>query len=164
RPALRGTGSRRACRWPRRERWRVWERRSASSFTIAEPMPKRCERWRSGASGGSVRAGRGGAPERPQLPFWATPAAATLSGAAEPFSRRGYAVRIAVAETIGAAWALAHFGGAVSRDAESSERSARAHAEALQPLPVEALRLSSDDLQLLREFDVRQIGQLLALP
>jgi protein ImuB len=95
---------------------------------------------------------------------------------AEAFSRRGYAVRIAVADTIGAAWALAHFGGAVSRDAEShfavsrdaesSERSASAsaHAEALQPLPVEALRLSSDDLQLLREFDIRQIGQLLALP
>jgi protein ImuB len=83
---------------------------------------------------------------------------------AEAFSHRGYAVRIAVADTIGAAWAQSHFGEAVSHDAESSERSARAHAEALQPLPVEALRLSSDDLQLLREFDVRHIGQLLALP
>ncbi len=87
----------------------------------------------------------------------------------DAFHRRRYWVRAAVADTIGAAWALAHHG--VAADWQSADYKSAAtlvppggQAEALVPLAVEALRLSCHVLELLHAFDIRRIGQLLALP
>jgi protein ImuB len=68
------------------------------------------------------------------------------------FRRRGYRVRLAVAKTVGAAWATAHF------DSE------RAGSSSTPKLPVEALRIPGDTTPLLRELGIETIDQLLALP
>lgn len=72
-------------------------------------------------------------------------------------ARLGYAARIAIADTPGAAWALAHC---------SSETICPAgrHAEALAPLPVEALRIDAAAIELLHRLGVTRIGQLAAMP
>jgi protein ImuB len=93
------------------------------------------------------------------------------------FKRRGYRVRLAVAETIGLAWALAHFddGVACSRAAQRSvsmeageDMLTRLRRESMPPiqldlLPVEALRISSDTAGLLRELGIETIDQLMLL-
>jgi protein ImuB len=73
------------------------------------------------------------------------------------FERRGFVVRLAVAETWGAAWALAHYGH------EPLVISSGDLSVALAPLPVEALRLSANTLDTLAELGVAQINQLLVL-
>lgn len=88
------------------------------------------------------------------------------------FLRRGWQVRIALADTIGAAWALAH--AAVEQETEQeAEADSVASAlvvssgkslPALASLPVEALRLSADCVRTLRELGLRCIGQLFAFP
>lgn len=65
---------------------------------------------------------------------------------------------VALADTIGAAWAVAHFGPA------SAVVPAGATENALRPLPVAALRLPDDTLLLLRELGIECVGQLLDLP
>lgn len=78
---------------------------------------------------------------------------AKLVGQVEKFfARQGYRVRLAVAETVGAAWAAAHF------------KSERAGSSSIPALPVEALRVSRDTTVLLRELGIETIDQLLALP
>lgn len=71
----------------------------------------------------------------------------------------GYAPRSAVADTIGAAWALAR----CAREPLTIVPADR-HVEALQPLPVEALRLPVPSVSQFRELDIRTIGQLRELP
>jgi protein ImuB len=84
---------------------------------------------------------------------------------ARSFAKRGLIVRLAAADTVGAAWAAAHY---AESDSEQSEervvvQSGQEEA-ALAPLPVEALRLSSPTVQMLARLGIRQVGQLLALP
>jgi protein ImuB len=57
--------------------------------------------------------------------------------------RRGFVARLAVAKTVGAAWALAHYD---------------------EPLPVSALRLQESTLELLRTLGIRYVAELQALP
>jgi protein ImuB len=89
------------------------------------------------------------------------------------FTRRGYRMRLAVADTVGQAWAAAHY----EPDKETSrggdeEKSGRSISPcllvSLSPcrfsLPVEALRLSADTADLLRQLGIETIGQLLPLP
>jgi protein ImuB len=59
---------------------------------------------------------------------------------------------LAVAETVGAAWAVAHFDGEQAGSSSTSK------------LPVEALRIANDTTTLLRELGIETIDQLLALP
>ncbi|HYE46291.1 MAG TPA: DNA polymerase Y family protein [Caulobacter sp.] len=66
--------------------------------------------------------------------------------------------RLAMADTAGAAWALARFG------RERRLAPAGATREALAPLPSAALRLSPEDVKLLSRFGLRTIGDLMALP
>jgi protein ImuB len=67
---------------------------------------------------------------------------------------RGLEVRVAVADTVGAAWALARFqSGPVAPQPEP-----------LASLPIEALRLAAGDVHTLLELGIEQVGQLLALP
>ncbi|HEX7446558.1 MAG TPA: DNA polymerase Y family protein [Pirellulales bacterium] len=105
------------------------------------------------------------------------------------FMRRGFSVRIALADTIGAAWALAHVADVPQSRLSLRESSATfaerkatlAHSDfegeapalvvppgqslpALMSLPVETLRLSLDCLRTLRELGLRHVGQLLAFP
>jgi protein ImuB len=65
--------------------------------------------------------------------------------------------RAALADTPGAAWALARFG------AEKIAAAGRTR-EAIAELPVEALRLGEPALKLLRRFGLRRIGELYPLP
>ena len=71
--------------------------------------------------------------------------------------RQDIACRIAIADTLGAAWALARFALAGSSAAILPPGDARA---GLAPLPVEALRLDPPTAQGLRRVGLKQIGDL----
>lgn len=72
-------------------------------------------------------------------------------------ARLGYSARIAIADTPGAAWALAHFQGATLCLPDQ-------HAEALASLPIEALRIDPAAVELLHRLGVTRIAQLAAMP
>ncbi|MFV1967733.1 MAG: hypothetical protein ACC628_20065, partial [Pirellulaceae bacterium] len=107
------------------------------------------------------------------------------------FAGRGYLVRVAIADTLGAAWGVAHFGFGIwnlgfaneraennsdlSRPPSSNPKSQIPNPQflivppgqtrsALQCLPVEALRLPGDTIDLLHQLGVFQIQQLMRLP
>lgn len=91
------------------------------------------------------------------------------------FRRRRFWVMAAVADTIGAAWAVAVYvsrsrGPVVDNVARARNENGLTivppgrHAETLRSLPVEALRLPAQVVELLREFDIHRVGALLALP
>ncbi|WP_286712467.1 DUF6504 family protein [Sphingomonas sp. 67-41] len=72
-------------------------------------------------------------------------------------ARAGFAARIAIADTPGAAWALARFqGNCICPPGEQ--------ARALDDLPTPALRIDAAAVELLRRLGVDRIGQLAALP
>ncbi len=75
-------------------------------------------------------------------------------------ARYGIAARVAVADTPGAAWALARFG---AQDAVQIVAPA-GQGKALAQLPVAALRLDAPALELLARLGIEAIGQLTALP
>ena len=75
--------------------------------------------------------------------------------------RRGVAGHIAIADTLGAAWAMARFAEAGRGCIIVAADDARA---ALAPLPVEALRLDPTTAQGLRRVGLKQIGDLYAMP
>jgi len=92
---------------------------------------------------------------------------AMLEEARAIFARRGVGVRLAIAPTSGAAWALAHFGpeqailDAAEPGAPGPGPSASSEAMVrLAPLPVDALRLEPDVLLLLRRLGLKRIGDL----
>jgi protein ImuB len=62
---------------------------------------------------------------------------------ARAIRRQGFVARLAVAETLGAAWALAHYD---------------------EPLPVAALRLEENSVELLAALGIQHIAELQALP
>lgn len=76
----------------------------------------------------------------------------------QAFSEVGYTVCVVVADTIGAAWAVAHFGAIQIVPPEEPLTAV------LSPLPVSALRLDDGTVRTLRELGVEQIGQLQSLP
>jgi protein ImuB len=81
---------------------------------------------------------------------------------------RGFHVRAAVADTIGAAWAVARY------KEEDDRRNGNGHSvfllppssvlPALRPLPIEALRLPEETVELLHQLGIWRIEQLEALP
>jgi protein ImuB len=75
------------------------------------------------------------------------------------FGRRGFFIRTAIADTMGAAWAVAHFGRHQTEIVSASQ-----HESVLRLLPVGALRLAGTVIETLAALDVRRIEQLLALP
>lgn len=75
-------------------------------------------------------------------------------------NRQGFTVRAAVADTPGAAWAVARFGGHRSETVVPPGSNAAAIAE----LPVRALRLPTETVEGLLELGVERIGQLAAMP
>jgi len=68
------------------------------------------------------------------------------------FAERGCFAHVAVAGTVGAAWAISRFGHGTGSDRR------------LRSLPVESLRISAKVASQLREFDLRTVGSLLAMP
>jgi protein ImuB len=74
-------------------------------------------------------------------------------------ARAGFAARIAVSDTPGAAWALARHSPAGVRICAPAGQ-----AEALAPLPVQALRIEEEHVELLKRLGVDTIGQLAAMP
>lgn len=73
-------------------------------------------------------------------------------------AEQGMAARAAIADTFGAAWALARYG------ADDSCLSSGDHAKRLAPLPVAALRLDPAISSSLRRLGLKTIGHLRALP
>jgi len=81
------------------------------------------------------------------------------------FTRRGLTIRIAVADTIGAAWALAHSQSSIINHQSSIIiLPPGGTLAALWSLPLAALRLPTETVELLRQLGVDRIGQLEALP
>ncbi|MES2880936.1 MAG: DNA polymerase Y family protein [Bacteroidota bacterium] len=72
-------------------------------------------------------------------------------------NQKGYSVRVAMADTIGCAWAMARFG---DQSIVESEK----QTEALLHLPVMALRLDEETVVLLQKLGLRQIKNLLSIP
>ncbi len=71
--------------------------------------------------------------------------------------RLGFAARVAVADTPGAAWGLAHYGaGGICAGG--------GHLEAIAPLPIEALRIEGKAVELLHRLGVMRVAQLAAMP
>jgi protein ImuB len=73
----------------------------------------------------------------------------------QAFGQRGLVVRLAIADTLGAAWALAHYG--------SAPCIAPAGDGAIRSLPVAALRLDGQ-AEILAECGIDRIEQLMAIP
>ncbi|WP_276500823.1 Y-family DNA polymerase [Terrimonas pollutisoli] len=71
---------------------------------------------------------------------------------------RGYTVRAAMADTIGAAWAVARFG----KESSVIKNSGQIHA--LLPLPPAALRLEMDAIERLEKLGLRQIKDFIHMP
>ncbi|RST32046.1 DNA polymerase Y family protein [Sphingomonas ginkgonis] len=75
-------------------------------------------------------------------------------------ARHGITARLAIADTAGAAWALARMGPAAAVTIVPPG----VQVEAIAPLPVAALRLAPAALELLARLGVERIGQLAELP
>ena len=82
------------------------------------------------------------------------------------FQDRGYVIRVAIADTVGTAWAWAHYGAADQPATEPAPIivGPKQSLAALQVLPIEALRVAPETCELLHQLGVREIGQLLQLP
>jgi protein ImuB len=87
--------------------------------------------------------------------------AALVADLARRLKRQAIAQRIAIAGTLGAAWALARFAAEGSQPALPPPGGERA---ALAPLPVEALRLDPATAAGLRRVGLRRIGELYPMP
>jgi protein ImuB len=71
--------------------------------------------------------------------------------------QRGYTVRIAIADTIGCAWAMARYGNQIIVDKEKQS-------QALLNLPVTVLRIDNETTEILQKLGLRQIGNLVSIP
>jgi len=93
--------------------------------------------------------------------------AALVEHIAREFRRRGFTIRLALADTLGAAWAVAHYE-PLERDVTMTDEATvlpPGHGRAaLAALPLEALRLAPKTSQTLRELGLARIGQLSSLP
>jgi protein ImuB len=100
--------------------------------------------------------------------------AALVEQVVRQFDARGLGVRVALADSVGAAWALAHYGFDCEDSLEDAEKSQLAGsrsllapagegARPLASLPVDALRLTAETLARLAELGIHRIDQLQAL-
>ena len=84
---------------------------------------------------------------------------AMLSDMRDTFGTLGLTARTALAPTIGAAWALTHYGGSDRIIAGSSEL-----VQALAPLPVASLRIDDGAALLLHRLGLKTVGALAEIP
>ncbi|HEX6915789.1 MAG TPA: DNA polymerase Y family protein [Chitinophagaceae bacterium] len=81
---------------------------------------------------------------------------AYLRGMLQRFSQKGFQAKMAMADTIGAAWAMARFGNqAIIRSGT--------HIEAIKPLPPAALRIDTATAERLHKLGLQQIADLLPM-
>jgi protein ImuB len=85
--------------------------------------------------------------------------ASLLADMVARFHHMGFRLRLALASTIGAAWAFARFGNAQAIVVAEDQERAR-----LGELPVEALRLDRDSLITLKRLGLKTIGSLYSIP
>ncbi len=91
--------------------------------------------------------------------------AALLDRVSADFGVRGWRVQVAIADTLGAAWATAHFPEQAADPAACCLLPAACCLPAaLAALPVAALRLPAQTVELLAKLGVERIEQLLPLP
>ena len=88
--------------------------------------------------------------------------AALAAQAVARLARQGIEARAAIADTLGAAWALSRFGGA--RFGAAAAVPPGAARQALADLPVAALRLEPETASLLIRLGLQRIGELYPLP
>ncbi|MEP5938299.1 MAG: DUF6504 family protein [Erythrobacter sp.] len=74
-------------------------------------------------------------------------------------AKQGFTSRIAIAPTIGAAWAMAHFGPSPTTLVTQQKL-----AQTIAALPIEALRIESGTALLLRRLGLKTIGSLANIP
>ena len=89
---------------------------------------------------------------------------ALVRKAYDEFNRNGWTVRIALADTIGAAWAHVREEGRGMRDEDDCHSLLAPRPSPLAPLPIAALRLSTATVALLTQLGIERIGQLMTLP
>lgn len=82
-----------------------------------------------------------------------------LKDMANRFAKRGYTVRIAMADTIGTAWAVARFGKQTVSVVKNKE-----HGAALLPLPPAALRLETEISERLHKLGLHTMDRFIHLP
>ena len=87
---------------------------------------------------------------------------ALIERAARELRGQGWQVRLALADTIGAAWAAAHYAPAAAESAGMIIPPGES-LSAVASLPITALRLASEEVRLLADLGLAQIGQLDAL-
>jgi len=83
-----------------------------------------------------------------------------LDMAANAIKKQGYRIRAAIAPTLGAAWALAHYG----PDTSITENQAEALKKALVQVPLAGLRLTNEVLADFRPLGLNRIGDILRQP
>ena len=81
-----------------------------------------------------------------------------LAEIVKKLTARGYDVRAAISDTIGASWAIARFG------KEPLVIPSRTHIQALHSLPPEALRLEVDTVERLHKLGLHHISQFMGMP
>jgi protein ImuB len=97
--------------------------------------------------------------DAPGIPHLFGGEGALLADMAGQFGRLGFSARLAFAETLGGAHALARFARSPITIVPAGKIGA-----ALAPLPVEALRLAPETAGLLKRLGLKRIGQLYDLP
>ncbi|MGN6164164.1 MAG: Y-family DNA polymerase [Flavisolibacter sp.] len=80
-----------------------------------------------------------------------------LNDITKRLNQRGYAVRVAMADTIGCAWAMARYGNNII--VEKGKQ-----VEALLNLPVSALRIDEETNEVLQKLGLRRIGDIISIP
>jgi protein ImuB len=90
--------------------------------------------------------------------------AGLASQAVARLARQGIEARAAIADTLGAAWALSRFGGSRFRGSAAITVPRGGVQQALADLPVAALRLEPETVALLERLGLQRIGELYPLP
>jgi protein ImuB len=83
---------------------------------------------------------------------------AYLADIEKKLGARGYRVRTAMADTVGASWAVARFGGEDNIIPPGQQQ------KAILDLPPQALRLETDSLERLHKLGLHQIHQFIGMP
>lgn len=82
-----------------------------------------------------------------------------INAVANSIERLGFRCRVAIAPTFGAAWAMARFGEGTRIVLEDGALEA-----SLAPLPVRALRVDDQTIEMLGEVGVERVGEVMELP
>lgn len=86
---------------------------------------------------------------------------ATVDAVEAEFLRLGFRVQVALAPTVGAAWAVSHF---LAKPKRATVVTAVDLSACLAPLPIHALRLPPPMIAVLHELGIQSVGQLERFP